>query len=377
MDFTIDGNGMVTIYLEQGIAHWDMGKCEYRSIKGNTYSDMPSNIMGYLVNEIALEDFEVAAMVASSFRSLPDSLYYLSFLGVGGPFERIFKVLAQKKDLPKSFNHVAGAYTLYRCINGRISEKSAIAWINSSKFDYDKLSSVWLTQCAITDFVIQNNLRKVIPNLDSLPSFEKECITFMVREHSDIEWAANKERYFYLASFVRSGLVTYLHELINCGCESVDKVFNNYLKYCELLEIVPNFNGNFLRRFTETKRAYEEKLNVERKKRFKEAQLHKGVEWHCNGYVAIIPTTLEELQDEGEQQHNCVGKYGYYEKIADEQEGMIIFIRKEDNPNKSYLTVEVDCDGYIEQCLAAFNDYPDETGEELEANLQKYLHDIW
>ena len=377
MDFTIDGDGMVAMHLESGVAYWDMKKGEYHSVSGCTYFNIPSNIMGYMINEITLEDFEVGVMVAKSIRLLPDNLHYLSFLRADGPFERIFKVLAQKEDLPEKVNYVAGAYTLYCCIDKHTSEKSVIAWINSQKFEWDKLSSVWLTRCAIVDFVIQNNLRRVIPNFDNLSSFEKACITSMAREHSDIEWVTNKERYFHLANFVRSGLVTYLYELSNWSFDGIQKVFDNYLKYCELLEIVPNFNGNFLRKFAETKRAYEARLNIERKKRFKEAQLYRNIEWCYDGYVAIIPTSLEELQDEGEQQHNCVGKYGYYERIADEQEGMIIFIRKEDSPHKSYLTVEVDADGYIEQCLAAFNDYPDETGEELEANLQKYLHDIW
>lgn len=53
-------------------------------------------------------------------------------------------------------------------------------------------------------------------------------------------------------------------------------------------------------------------------------------------YCFIVPTTPKELIDEGEQQHNCVGSY--YNNSMSNGVGFIYFIRKKNEPEKSYIT---------------------------------------
>ena len=53
-------------------------------------------------------------------------------------------------------------------------------------------------------------------------------------------------------------------------------------------------------------------------------------------YCFIVPTTLKELIDEGEQQRNCVGSY--YNDSVSEGNVFIYFIRKKNEPEKSYIT---------------------------------------
>lgn len=53
-------------------------------------------------------------------------------------------------------------------------------------------------------------------------------------------------------------------------------------------------------------------------------------------YLVIVPQTLEDLQEEGRQQHNCVGHY-YNESIRN-LENFICFLRLKDNPSHSYIT---------------------------------------
>lgn len=53
-------------------------------------------------------------------------------------------------------------------------------------------------------------------------------------------------------------------------------------------------------------------------------------------YWFIVPTTLEELIDEGKQQNNCVGSF-YNDSMA-KGEDFIYFIRKKNEPKKSYIT---------------------------------------
>jgi hypothetical protein len=52
--------------------------------------------------------------------------------------------------------------------------------------------------------------------------------------------------------------------------------------------------------------------------------------------IVVVPQSIEDLIDEGTQQHNCVGEY-YNERIA-EGEDFIFFIRKKSNPKESYIT---------------------------------------
>lgn len=55
-----------------------------------------------------------------------------------------------------------------------------------------------------------------------------------------------------------------------------------------------------------------------------------------NRFTIIVPDCLEQFTDEGNQQNNCVGSY-YHESIA-EGRNIIYFIRKTENPEKSFTT---------------------------------------
>ena len=52
--------------------------------------------------------------------------------------------------------------------------------------------------------------------------------------------------------------------------------------------------------------------------------------------IVVVPKNIEDLINEGIQQHNCVGEF-YNERIAD-GEDFIFFIRKKSNPKESYIT---------------------------------------
>lgn len=53
-------------------------------------------------------------------------------------------------------------------------------------------------------------------------------------------------------------------------------------------------------------------------------------------YCVVVPTCVEDLIDEGKQQHNCVGSY-YNSDIA-EGDDYIYFIRLKENKEQSYIT---------------------------------------
>ena len=53
-------------------------------------------------------------------------------------------------------------------------------------------------------------------------------------------------------------------------------------------------------------------------------------------FVVVVPQTMEDKAKEGQMQNNCVGYY--YDNSIREGKNFIYFIRKKENPNKSYIT---------------------------------------
>lgn len=215
----------------------------------------------------------------------------------------------------------------------------------------------------------KKTVRTLIPHFDKLHKYEKDIVELILENH-----AVEEQDCIYVRDFVRTGTAKNLYFLEDNNCYCVAQIFDTYMANCRKLGVEPNFSGNFLRKFGNVAICAEElkiKTNAEK---FKISQLEKGISWHYNGYCAVVPTSIQELQDEGEQQHNCVAEASYYEDVAAGITGMIVFIRREDKPEKSYITVEVDTDGRILQFLEAFNKEGD---EELLDAFQNYLDMNW
>ena len=53
-------------------------------------------------------------------------------------------------------------------------------------------------------------------------------------------------------------------------------------------------------------------------------------------FIVVVPQTMEDKAKEGQMQNNCVGYY--YDNSIREGKDFIYFIRKKENPNKSYIT---------------------------------------
>lgn len=53
-------------------------------------------------------------------------------------------------------------------------------------------------------------------------------------------------------------------------------------------------------------------------------------------YIVVVPQDIIQLQEEGKQQHNCVGSY--YNGSILQHENLIYFLRKKENPCKSIVT---------------------------------------
>ena len=68
-------------------------------------------------------------------------------------------------------------------------------------------------------------------------------------------------------------------------------------------------------------------------------------------FIVVVPQTMEDKAKEGQMQNNCVGYY--YDNSIREGNDLIYFIRKKENPNKSYITCRynVRCNNTVEYRL--------------------------
>lgn len=148
----------------------------------------------------------------------------------------------------------------------------------------------------------------------------------------------------------------------------------DYLQMSNDLEETPNFNGNVLNKYVNLKRELEAKKNSI----FANKQLEKNLTFEDDSFIVVVPTTIAELVKEGEEQHNCVGDYGYDKKVL-EGKCNIVFIRKKTNPNKSYITCEINPNGHIIQYYLAHNYsvYDDNPAYSFKLKYIEYLQTIF
>ena len=118
--------------------------------------------------------------------------------------------------------------------------------------------------------------------------------------------------------------------------------------------------GDFFRQYIVAHRDYGRNRRIYENEQLKAMQMaHKtALEFETDLYQVIIPTTEEELIDEGRRQSNCVGGYG--DRIRD---GCcnVVFVRLKNSPDHNYITCDVRVRGggkpYINQFLRAYNSY--------------------
>ena len=124
-------------------------------------------------------------------------------------------------------------------------------------------------------------------------------------------------------------------EIKNDACDFLDYVFNhNELDWTSIVDTNRDFS-------------YNERLLKSAKSKMISAGIAKTQEkfkylekLETKEFQIVVPTCIEQLQDEGKQQNNCVG-YFYNQKIIDGTYA-IYFIRRKTNPDKSFVTCRID-----------------------------------
>ena len=87
----------------------------------------------------------------------------------------------------------------------------------------------------------------------------------------------------------------------------------------------------------------------------------------AGGLTIIVPEHITDLIDEGKAQHNCVGTY--IERVAAGRT-VVVFVRRVDDINKSYITMEI-TNNRIIQARTAYNRELDAEGEIFVKKFEK------
>ena len=132
--------------------------------------------------------------------------------------------------------------------------------------------------------------------------------------------------------------------------QSID-IISDYLRMCKDLEVVPRLDSDSIKREHDVTarnhniwyRQKREAMDAERAAKeggeFRERSRQlEQYEFKKGNYIAIVPKEIKDLINEGKNNHNCVASYV---QAFIKGRSNIFFIRHADNPEKSYITIEL------------------------------------
>lgn len=127
-------------------------------------------------------------------------------------------------------------------------------------------------------------------------------------------------------------------------------LLTDYLEMSEVLGITANrLPGNIREAHDEVMAAHRAKImKVDDEKIEKIAERYKSYENTSDTLEIVIPENVRDFVNEGIQNNNCVASYA--PKVASGQ-CVIFFIRRKENPEKSYITCECREGGMLGQCF--------------------------
>ena len=150
-----------------------------------------------------------------------------------------------------------------------------------------------------------------------------------------------------------------------------------YIEMCRLMEQPPQKVNNFMREYCETKKTYElRKTEFDDKRMALNYSKHsKAWEFEYGDYKVFIPTTAQDIINEGQRMHHCVGSY--VSRVV-ENDCYICFIRHKDTPDTPYITCQVHTNGIIGQYYLAFDTrISSETDKAFKSAFEYHLKKVW
>ena len=91
-------------------------------------------------------------------------------------------------------------------------------------------------------------------------------------------------------------------------------------------------------------------------------------------FKIVVPKKASDITREGRLQHHCVGASDNYIANMNNEKFFILFLRKNEDTESPYYTLEVTWDGEIKQFYAAYDRQPDK--EKIEEVLKQFTKEV-
>ena len=215
--------------------------------------------------------------------------------------------------------------------------------------------SQWYTSLQPHITEIKKNMKKIMQTDEmNLRSPHNWLTALFTLDLTDLE----KELYYRTDIRNRQVLKKYAYQYAKYKEYLTLNNFNNkiegVIKVDGKIEMPSNIMDFLLKvdqRYTEIKDIY---LNTGMQEYYNK---YKNYNFTDGKYVYIIPSSVAQVKEEADQQNNCV--YNLYLKpMVDGTSKVIIFVRKIEEPDKSYITLEYNPDGKnLIQCNLKNNKY--------------------
>ena len=223
---------------------------------------------------------------------------------------------------------------------------------------------------SFSDFKSYRNYRKATKNLGNLAQvFTQDMVNRVIDKFGDN--LTTKQWDFFAYYLVRGKYYEYHRGNL--------EYLEEYLEWCRLMNKEPQKVNNFMREYIETKREYEQKKTEYNNIRLREnyAKHAKAFEFTFGEFSVVVPTCGQDIIDEGQNMHHCVGSYV---NSVIKNDTYIVFIRKTDTPTECYLTCQVHTDGDIGQYYLAYDKRISEKADKLfysafQAHLKAHWND--
>ena len=243
-------------------------------------------------------------------------------------------------------------YRNYKFISRHFAECVRAIQQNGEEFYLDR----WRNE--ILDTILRKEL--------NLPEDTPDEMLRLCRDYPDLM------RKPYAIWYVTHGL----WEFLNGDRYSVARKLTPFYQWCSELDIQPT-KSDFFKQYIAVKKNYDmRKKEIEAAKLVANQYAHKSaLQFENDEFVAIIPTTAEEFEREGNLQHNCV--YTNYLSAVIEGRTNIVFIRRKSAIDKPYITCEVK-HGCIWQYLTIYNhSVEDESANAFKELYRNHISNNW
>lgn len=238
--------------------------------------------------------------------------------------------------------------------------------INADEKELRIIQSAYLAGTIITKELLER----------AMPFLIRRC-----KEDNQIFWSRGKcEKTIHYFEKIRKETET--------GTQNIVRDYEDYLEQLEKLRMpltrTNRFPQHFYEAHDELSQMIREKedsikgMEIKEKNKLLKKQVKTLQELYyisSKEYVIIFPQSKKDFEEEGRKQHNCVG--GYFEKMVQEKT-TVFFLRKKEEPDTPYCTVEF-TNGKLQQCRTACNREAPENVmklmKQIESNYQKVINE--